>query len=106
MNEIESHQYSISYPNCGTYLKLINAGRSWLVKSLNKCKYKELLEEHLFNRWEGLNTSFNGTSKMNNFRSPFYGYDLFWILADALGAGVIEVFNTPVGRGWRLTGKV
>lgn len=106
LNEIESHQYSISYPNCGTYLKLINAGRSWLVKSLSKCKYKELLEEHLFNRWEGLNTSFNGSSKMNNFRSPFYGYDLFWILADALGAGVIEVFNTPVGRGWRLTGKV
>lgn len=106
LNEIESHQYSISYPNCGTYLKLINAGRSWLVKTLSKCKYKELLEEHLFNRWEGLNMSFNGTSKMTNFRSPFYGYDLFWILADALGAGVIEVFNTPVGRGWRLTGKV
>lgn len=106
LNEIESHQYSISYPNCGTYLKLINAGRSWLVKTLSKCKYKELLEEHLFNRWEGLNTSFNGTSKMSNFRSPFYGYDLFWILADALGAGVIEVFNTPVGRGWRLTGKI
>ena len=40
---------------------------------------------------------------MNNFRSPFYGYDLNWVLADALGAGVVEVFNTPVGRGWRLT---
>lgn len=106
LNEIESHQYSISYPNCGSYLKLINAGRSWLVKTLSKCKYKELLEEHIFNKWEGLNTSFNGTSKMTNFRSPFYGYDLYWILADGLGAGVIEVFNTPVGRGWRLTGKV
>lgn len=106
LNEIESHQYSISYPNCGSYLKLINAGRTWLVKTLNKCKYKELLEEHLFNRWEGFNNGFNGASKMNNFRSPFYGYDLFWILADALGAGVVEVFNTPVGRGWRLTGKV
>ncbi|KAK6454387.1 serine-threonine protein kinase 19-domain-containing protein [Scheffersomyces xylosifermentans] len=104
LNEIESHQYSISYPACGTFLKLINAGRVWLVKTLSKGKYKENLEEQLFNKWEGINM--NGETKMNNFRPPFYGYDLNWILADALGAGVIEVFNTPVGRGWKLTGKI
>lgn len=104
LNEIESHQYSISYPACGTFLKLINAGRVWLVKLLSKASYKESLEEQLFNKWESFNL--NGDSKMNNFRKPFYGYDLNWVLADALGAGVIEVFNTPVGRGWRLTGKV
>lgn len=105
LNEIESHQYSISYPNCGTFLKLINAGRSWLVKTLSKSSYKEILEEHLFNKWEGTN-NVQDTSKMTNFKKPFYGYDLYWILADALGAGVIEVFNTPVGRGWKLTGKL
>lgn len=104
LNEIESHQYSISYPACGTFLKLINAGRVWLVKLLSKASYKESLEEQLFNKWESFNL--NGDSKMNNFRKPFYGYDLNWVLADALGAGVIEVFNTPVGRGWRLTGKI
>lgn len=104
LNEIESHQYSVAYPNCGTFLKLINSGRAWLVKTLNKSKHKELLEENLFQKWEGY--SANGTPKMTNFRKPFYGYDLFWILADALGAGVVEVFNTPVGRGWKLTGKV
>ncbi|KAG2731991.1 hypothetical protein G9P44_004408 [Scheffersomyces stipitis] len=104
LNEIESHQYSISYPACGTFLKLINAGRVWLVKALSKGKYNENLEDQLFKKWEG--TTLNGDSKMNNFRPPFYGYDLNWILADSLGAGVIEVFNTPVGRGWRLTGKV
>ncbi|ODV80187.1 uncharacterized protein CANTADRAFT_5852 [Suhomyces tanzawaensis NRRL Y-17324] len=104
LNEIESHQYSISYPACGTYLKLINAGRVWLVKLLSKNKYKESLEETIVTKWEG--TNFNGTCKMNNFRKPFYGFELNWILADALGVGLIEVFNTPVGRGWRLTGKV
>lgn len=104
LNEIQSNEYAISYPSCGTYLKLINAGRSWLVKVLNKHKFKELLEDQLNTKWQGFNPQ--GKSKMNNFRSPFYGYDLNWVLADALGAGVVEVFNTPVGRGWRLTGKI
>lgn len=97
-NEINVHQYSLAYPRCGTFLKMINSGRSWLVKTLSKTKFKELLEEQLFEKWEGKNKA--------NFRKPFYGYDLMWILADALGAGVAEVFKTPVGRGWRLTGKI
>lgn len=108
LNEIESHQYAISYPNCGTFLKLINAGRSWLVKLLSKTKYKEILEDQMYDKWEGASSSgsFSGTPKMTNFRKPYYGYELNWILADCLGAGVVEVFSTPVGRGWRLTGKV
>lgn len=97
-NEINVHQYSLAYPRCGTFLKMVNSGRSWLVKTLSKSKFKELLEEQLFEKWEGKNKA--------NFRKPFYGYDLLWILADALGAGVAEVFKTPVGRGWRLTGKL
>lgn len=103
MNEIESQQYALAFPNCGTFLKLINNGRSWLVKTLSKGKFKEILETDLFDRWEGNDN--HGESKMSNFRKPFYGFDLNWILADALGSGIIEVFNTPVGRGWKLTGK-
>lgn len=102
-NEIESQQYAISFPNCGTYLRLINHGRSWLVKALNKSKFYESLESDLLNKWEGMDS--NGISKMTNFRKPFYGFDLNWILADAVGSGIVEVFNTPVGRGWKLTGK-
>ncbi|CAK9439571.1 uncharacterized protein LODBEIA_P36710 [Lodderomyces beijingensis] len=102
-NEQESH-FAISYPGCGTYLRLVNEGRLWLVKTLNKTKHKELLEEDIFKKYSGVNME--GDPKLNNFRKPFYGYDLHWILADALGSGIIEVFNTPVGRGWRLTGKI
>lgn len=105
LNEIESHQYSVAYPNCGLFLKLINAGRSWLVKCLNKSKHKELLETDILQKWEGGATA-SGNPRLTNFKKPFYGYDLYWILADTLGAGVVEVFNTPVGRGWKLTGKV
>lgn len=114
LNEIESHQYAVSYPNCGTYLKLINACRTWLVKFLSKSKFKEVLETQMYDRWEGVTQSSNSAAgaqftsslKMTNFRKPYYGFELNWVLADALGAGVVEVFSTPVGRGWRLTGKM
>ncbi|CAH2351479.1 hypothetical protein CLIB1423_03S07228 [[Candida] railenensis] len=114
LNEIESHQYAVSYPNCGTYLKLINACRTWLVKFLSKSKFKEVLETQMYDRWEGITqqtnsnagSQFASSSKMTNFRKPYYGFELNWVLADALGAGVVEVFSTPVGRGWRLTGKM
>lgn len=97
-NEIDVHQYSIALPKCGTFLKMINSGRVWLVQTLTKAAFKELLEDALFEKWEGKN--------MSNFRRNFYGYDLLWILADAKGGGVIEAFKTPVGRAWRLTGKL
>lgn len=96
-NELEAH-YSIAYPKCGTFLKMVNAGRRWLVKTLQRTRYKEALEQALFDKWHGKN--------MANFRAPFYGYDLMWVLSDALGAGVVETLHTPVGRGWRLTGKL
>lgn len=97
-NEIDTNGYALAYPKCGTFLKIINAGRSWLVKTLSKMTYKEMLEDAMYDKWEG--------KIMANFRRPFYGYDLAWILADARGSGVVEPFNTPVGRGWRLTGKL
>lgn len=97
-NEIDVHQYSISFPKCGTFLKIINAGRTWLVRTLGRARHNEFLEDVLFDKWEG--------RSLANLRKPFYGYDLLWILADARGAGVVEAFNTPVGRGWRLTGKL
>lgn len=97
-NELDIHHYAVSYPRCGSFLKMINAGRMWLVRTLGKSTYAESLEDALFEKWTG--------KVMANFRKPFYGYDLLWILADAQGSGVVEAFETPVGRGWRLTGKL
>lgn len=97
-NEIDVHQYSISFPGCGTFLKMINSGRVWLVQTLSKAAFNEMLQDALFDKWEG--------KKLNNFRRPFYGYDLLWLLAEAKGAGVVEAFKTPVGKAWRLTGKL
>lgn len=97
-NEIDVHQYSIAFPGCGTFLKMINSGRVWLVQTLSKTAFNEILQDALFEKWEG--------KKLNNFRRPFYGYDLLWLLAEAKGAGVVEAFKTPVGKAWRLTGKL
>lgn len=97
-NEIDIHDYALAYPKCGTFLKIVNSGRAWLVRILSKMTYKEMLEDTIYEKWEG--------KIMANFRRPFYGYDLTWILADSWGSGVVEPFNTPVGRGWRLTGKL
>lgn len=97
-NEIDVHQYSIACPRCGTFLKMINSGKVWLVQLLTKASFKEMLQDAIFERWEG--------KKMNNFRRPFYGYELNWILADAKGSGVVEAFKTPMGMAWRLTGKL
>lgn len=97
-NEIDVHQYSIACPRCGNFLKMINSGKVWLVQLLTKAAFKEMLQDAIFEKWEG--------KKMNNFRRPFYGYELYWILADAKGCGVVEAFQTPMGRAWRLTGKL
>ncbi|CAI5758097.1 unnamed protein product [Candida verbasci] len=104
LSEIET-LYRVSYPGCGVFLKLINEGRAWITKTLTKQKDKQLLETDIWNKWQGYNT-LTGDSKLNNFRKPFYGYDLNWILSDCLGSGIVEGFNTPVGRGWKLTGKI
>ena len=100
----EEAQLEISYPGCGRFLRLINEGRMWLVGTLNRNTHKEMLEDELFRKWMGV--SLEGDLKLNNFKKPFYGYDLHWVLADAFGGGIVEVFNTLVGRGWRLTGKI
>lgn len=104
LNEIEAHQYAISFPGCGSYLRLVNASRAWLVAQLNKLPHQECLEGLLYTRWGGEKA--DGLSKMTCFRKPYFGYDFVWVLADALGAGIVEVFKTPQGNAWRLTGKV
>lgn len=99
LNEIESHQYSIAYPGCGSYLRLVNAARAWLVAQLTRNPFHECLQSVLASKWDG-------QSKCKSFHKPFYGYDFVWVLADALGAGIVLVFHTPQGNALRLTGKV
>jgi hypothetical protein len=103
----------LSLPNIGSYLKLVEGARSHLMNLLSKSKYNEAPMYLLRERWNGGVSIKNpyGRSK-DPFRlvlpgktrkwKDFYGLKFEWILAECLGGGLIEVFNTrSVGLGVR-----
>jgi hypothetical protein len=90
-----SDTFNISIPNIGSYLKLVSTSRKWVVKGLEKMSWKEQLESVLLDRWESNKT----------YWREFKGAKLEWVLYDCYGGGWCEAFKTPVGRGWKLTGK-
>ena len=103
-----------SLPNTGSFLKLIEGARSHLVYLLAKSKYSEGPVYLLRERWDG------GISTKNPYgrsKDPFlqilpgktrkwkeyYGLKFDWVLAECLGAGLVEVFETgSVGLGVRV----
>lgn len=107
-------EMKLSLPNTGAFLKLVEGARSHLVHLLSKSKYKEAPLYLLRERWDG-----NITTKSAYGRSKdpfsmvlpgkikkwkeFYGLKFEWILAECLGGGMVEVFETgSVGLGVRL----
>ena len=115
----ESRQeFYLALPNAGLYLKLLAAGRSHLMSLLLKTKYRELPVYLLRERWDGGIAGDDPASKAKKYRGEFAGvlpgrtrkwkqfsglaFD--WVLAECLGAGLIEVFETgSVGRAVRAT---
>jgi hypothetical protein len=87
--------YNMSVPNIGSYLKLVTSCRRYVCKTLSKLPWKELPEETLQSRWT--------SNKM--YWKDFKGAKLDWVFYDCIGGGWCEAFSTPVGRGWKLTGK-
>ncbi|ANB14439.1 Bifunctional purine biosynthesis protein purH [Sugiyamaella lignohabitans] len=87
--------FVISVPNIGSYLRLVASSRKWIIRNLDKMSWKELLESTLQERWESNKT----------YWYDFKGCLLEWVLYDCFGGGWCEPFKTPVGRGWKLTGK-
>ncbi|KAK9448946.1 serine-threonine protein kinase 19 [Limtongia smithiae] len=88
--------YLISIPNVGSFLKLSANTRKWVTTLLGKTKWKELMEKEICERYEA-----NLKGRWRDFR----GVKIAWVVMECKGAGWMEPFMTPVGRGWRLTGK-
>ena len=103
----------LSLPNTGPFLKLVESARSHLIALLSKSKYNEAPMYLLKERWNG-----GITTKVPHARSKdpsntvlpaktrkwrdFYGLNFDWILAECLGGGLVEVFNTgSIGLGVR-----
>ncbi|KAJ0121112.1 hypothetical protein J7T55_008274 [Diaporthe amygdali] len=109
---------SLAVPGQGPYLKLVSAALSQLTAILTKSAYREMPETLLRERWDGgvakqeskqhackrERREFAGVlpAKTRKWRD-FHGMAFDWILHEAVGAGLVEVFETgSVGRGVRL----
>lgn len=100
--------FFLSLPNTGPYLRLLNAGRSHLLTLLKKSKYHEAPLTLLRDRWDGAVETDRSFSLAKRTRGEFsgvlpgrtkkwkqfYGMSFDWILQHALGAGLVELFDT------------
>lgn len=107
---------SLSLPNTGPYIRLLDAGRSHLMSLLKKSDSHEVPTYLLRDRWDGsveTGSSFFAAKRARGESSgvlpgktkkwkDLCGMNFRWALEEALGAGLIELFETgSVGPGVR-----
>lgn len=98
-DEYSSSGFRLSVPGHGRYLKLVDGAVDWVREALAKTKWGEGPEEWLRERFEG--GGLYGTRW-----KEFWGVEWEWVLGQAVGLGVVEVFETgSVGRGVRALGS-
>ncbi len=112
----EALQFSL--PGMGPYLKLLTAARSHLVSLVQKSRFKEIPLYLLRERWDGGVSAQDSAAKVKRYRGEFvgvlpyqtrkwkqfYGLSFDWVVAECLGAGLIEVFETgSVGKAIRVS---
>lgn len=112
-----SRQMTFSLPGTGAYLKLLTAARQHLLALLRQLspRFKEATLEFLKEKWDG-NIPNDAVSRAKRARGEwtgvlpgktkkwkdFYGLEFEWVLAECIGAGLVECFNTgSVGWGVR-----
>ncbi|KAL1847077.1 hypothetical protein Plec18170_008853 [Paecilomyces lecythidis] len=115
-SQFRSATMFLSLPNTGTYLRLLGQGRSHLVDLLKKSKFHEAPLYLLRDRWDGAVESDTRSALAKRARGEstgvlpgrtkkwkqLYGMHFDWVLEEAVGAGLIEVFDTgSVGPGVR-----
>ncbi|KAJ9216498.1 hypothetical protein DTO166G4_1714 [Paecilomyces variotii] len=115
-SQFRSATMFLSLPNTGTYLRLLGQGRSHLVDLLKKSKFHEAPLYLLRDRWDGAVESDTRSALAKRARGEstgvlpgrtkkwkqLYGMHFDWVLEEAVGAGLIELFDTgSVGPGVR-----
>lgn len=107
----------LSTPNIGVYTRLLTAGRAHLIELLRRSAYREAPLYLLRERWDGaVDGEHSMASKARNVRGVFsevmpaktkkwrklWGMRFEWAVAECLGAGLAEIFETgSVGLGIR-----
>lgn len=113
-----STEYRLAVPGAGSFLKLVSTALDHLMSLLGKSKFREAPESVIKELWDGGIVKIDETSarrargefagvlpgQTRKWRQ-FYGLTFDWVLQEAVGAGLVEVFEThSVGRGVRATG--
>ena len=109
--------FQISLPNTGPFLRLVTNARDHLISLLQKSRFREMPLYMLRERWDGGIASDDPAAKAKKYRGEFtgilpartkkwkqfYGLTFDWLLAECLGAGLLELFETgSVGRAARI----
>ncbi|TID27666.1 hypothetical protein E2P81_ATG00426 [Venturia nashicola] len=108
--------YTLSLPNTGPYLKLLEESRAHFVTLLSKMsRFREAPLTMLRERWDGGVAGDSEAEKAQRARrewtgvlpgrtkkwKSFYGLQFDWVLEEALGSGMVECFRSGVGTGVR-----
>ncbi|RYP60124.1 hypothetical protein DL769_008273 [Monosporascus sp. CRB-8-3] len=111
-------ELKLAVPGNGTFLKLLSAALEHLVWLLSKrARFREAPESVLRDRWVGGVAGGEARRAAKHSRGEFagvlpgqtrkwrqfYGLSFDWVLREAVGSGLVEVFETgSVGRGVRV----
>lgn len=113
----KTQEMTFSLPSTGAYLKLLTAARQHLLALLKQIspRFREATWEFLKEKWDG-NIPNDATSRAKRARGEwsgvlpgktkkwkdFYGLEFDWVLAECVGSGLVELFETgSVGWGVR-----
>ena len=114
---LTGHTLSLSIPNLGAYLRLLDKARDHLIDLLEKSPHSAVPLYLLRERWDGNAETDSRASAGKRIRGEFsgllpgktkkwkdlYGLKFEWALEECLGAGLIELFATSsVGHGVRI----
>ncbi|KAI6090063.1 serine-threonine protein kinase 19-domain-containing protein [Hypoxylon rubiginosum] len=109
-------EMKLAVPGNGTFLKLLSSALEHLVSLLGKSRFREAPETVLRDRWDGGVAKEEARYAAKRSRGEFagilpgqtrkwrqfYGLSFDWVLQEAVGSGLVEVFETrSVGRGVR-----
>ncbi|MCJ1276820.1 hypothetical protein MMC21_004627 [Puttea exsequens] len=110
-------ELKLSLPGTGAYLRLLTEARSRLVILITKSRFREVPLYLLKERWEGGISADDPAAKAKKYRGEFtgvlpsrtrkwkqfYGLSFDWVLAECVGGGLVELFETgSVGRAVRI----
>ncbi|KAL8950210.1 MAG: hypothetical protein Q9222_003739 [Ikaeria aurantiellina] len=110
-------RHQLALPNAGPYLRLLMEARSHLVSLIHKSKFREIPLYLLRERWDGGISSDDSASQRKKYRGEFagvlpsrtkkwrqfWGLKFDWVLAEVVGAGLAELFETgSVGQAVRV----